>query len=517
MRIVWILLFGCVMAGFFFFRSEPDGRLNVILISIDSVRADHLSLYGYHRETMPHLTEWARDAVVFNDYYATSFLTPISEMSVHTGRYPFTHGVTSFESPLRGDVPTLAEVLKEGGWQTAAFGSSPEFQWFKALVASFSRGFEVFPEQLRGLDSVRDHALAARGGNPVSEAVSWLMHTRDTRRPFFLWIPMGSAHWPFGQNFPRVFSDAAYDGYFAHAPSNWQTYGMVYNGGRYVAATTTEYIGGVASSNYVTSSTPSRVEELSEGDLSFVRDRYDDGLYATDAMLAELFRYLKAEKLEESTIVVVQSEHGEAFGEYGYIGHYDINETEVHVPLMMRIPHVEGRREDVLISGVDLMPTLLAFLDVSHGGMDGYDFQPYLTKEAVLPPRDRVFLTRVPLWESTLYYAFGDKGKGLREREKESRSYDVAVQTKEWKLVHRLSRETLAEYSWWGWVSGESIRLPEYQLYTMREAPFDRREYRTDVPVPAFNDLLDSLTTFERTYTLPVSVPKGQDRIQEYF
>lgn len=426
--------------------------------------------------------------------------------------------MVSFSSPLRGDVSTLAEILKARGWQTAAFGSSPEFQWFSALASSFSRGFDVFPERLSGIDSIEDQALRARGGNPVSEALAWLRDERDRQKPFFLWIPIGSAHWPYGQDFPRVFGDTRYEGYFKRAPSNWQTYGMIYENGRYEAGTVTEVVKGVLSMNYDTNVSPQRVEELQPEDLAYVRDRYDDGLFAADRMLEKLFAYLEEADLDTRTVVVIQSEHGEGFGDHGYVGHYDIMDTEVRVPLIISIPGVSPRREEGLISGVDVAPTVLAAVGVSHDIMDGVDFFPYLRGATTTPPRQEVFLTRVPLWESVLSYAFGDRGREFRSLDDVHRYRDSAVRTNEWKLIHRLSREEQQRYSWWGWVSGNPVQFPEYQLYNVLE---DRGETTDRFTDPAFTSvaqaLMEKLHMWERQWEGAGEGAQGGATMQEYY
>ncbi len=497
-----------------------EEKLNIILVSIDSLRTDHMSTYGYGRETTPNIDAWARDKIVFDNYFSTSYLTPVAEMSVHTGRYPFGNGMVSFTTPLRGDVETLAEILKKNGWQTAAFGSSPEFQWFASVRAGFSRGFEMFPRKLSGVETARNGELPARTHNPVEEAVAWLKDGRDTTKPFFLWIPIGSVHWPYGQDFPNVFSDASYTGFLKTEPSEWKTYSRIYNGKRYSASTTLEQVKGRTVVNFVTSVPPKVVGEVSPEDMAYLTGRYDDGILATDAMLGALFTSLKALRLQGRTIVVIQSEHGEGLGERGYISHYDITDIETHVPLILSIPGVPGRREESLISGVDVLPTVLSALQIPSPRVDGVTFLPYLKGVETTPPREEVFIVRTPLWESVLLYSFGDLGREFVRQDATAHNADVAIRTDTWKLIHRGTRDVQRRYSWWGWLTSTPVTLPQYELYNIQEDPDEEHNLSTDQSVTSMEviqGLKDKLDGWEKSMRQALPQHVSPQVIQEYF
>lgn len=139
-----LAIYGIVYFKDNIWKNAESQRPNVILISIDSLRADHLSAYGYSRKTTPNIDDLAKEGVLFKNYFSQSYLTPVSEMSVHTGMYPSSSGLIGFDTILPNNVLTLAQILKKYGYQSAAFGNSPEFIIFEALKDSFNRGFDSY-------------------------------------------------------------------------------------------------------------------------------------------------------------------------------------------------------------------------------------------------------------------------------------------------------------------------------------------------------------------------------------
>ncbi|MDX9732305.1 MAG: sulfatase-like hydrolase/transferase, partial [Bdellovibrionales bacterium] len=188
-------------------RTEPDHLCkgcNVVLLSADSVRADRLPMYGYYRDTTPAILEFSKQAVVFQNYFAAGTLTPTSEAAVHTGRYPVTNGFSGFQTKMSLDSLTMAEVFKKSGYSTAAFMTSPEFFSRPNMKESFSRGYDHYYTQWRTSFHARDLKW--------SEYRKWLRKQRRTGKPFFTWVALGTAHWPFGTHAPRKFNNPRYRG-----------------------------------------------------------------------------------------------------------------------------------------------------------------------------------------------------------------------------------------------------------------------------------------------------------------
>lgn len=462
---------------------------NLILISLDSLRADHLSLYGYRRETAPNLTKWAKDAFVFNDYITTSYLTPISEASLHTGLYPRTNGVIDFVSDITEAYPTLAEILKSAGYRTAAIGSSPEFMQEELHGEEVSRKFlrrgfdEVFPdlvgyhgewESRRPLPTeelrLEEYAFPRiRRGLPFA-AMDWLKK-RDQGEKFFLWMPIGTVHWPYAGK-PFVFSDRNYRGVFRDDPLDWASLSWVFEGALWGPGQT-------------------KKQTLQEADTRFIRDRYDDGIFLVDQFLGQFFAALDRLRFAENTIVIISSEHGEDLGEHGYFAHYDVFDTQVRAPLIVKAPGLLAKRIPGQISTVDILPTLLEILDITHprqNELEGKSFARILTGEENRELRPYAFIDRTPLWEHVIWMP----GQQLpdwqawllefHERDAREHFHDVAVRTKDWKLIYRKSRNVQRRFSWWNRLTGRSVTPAEYELYNLRDDPLETQNVFSKYP-----------------------------------
>lgn len=495
-------LLTCTAVGW----SAPD-KPNLILISVDSLRPDHMGLYGYSRDTTPNIDLFAKDAVVFTNYFATSYLTPISEISVHTGCYPFTTGVINFNSLLSGKMETLAEVLKRNGYRTAAFGSSPEFFIHPTLKAAFSRGFDHYFVPDKNDLAWTNKRFNGRDELDIRDAILWARNIRQKDEPFFLWLAVGSAHWPYGQDEPAHFSDPAYDGFFKvetappgspQVPVFVDIYGHIYKNARY-------------------DNEQNMIPEDVETGIKYVIDRYDDGIVKTDRILKEVFDFLADPAVSANTVIVIQSEHGEDFGEHGYIAHYDITDTQTRVPLIIKMPQAKPGRINALISGVDIYPTILEALGLTSSRVDGESFYALLTDQAGYEPRTEIYLTRTPLWERLVSGLSHENWlMPFREKDDLSHYHDMAIRTEEWKLVHRLARDILDEYSWYGWLTGEPPFLPEYELYHLPSDPLELKNiYSPDDPVAA--ELRGKLLAWEEKMHRSLPEAPTRDHIQPYF
>lgn len=427
-------------------------------------------------------------------------------MSVHTGRYPLGNGVTSFYTLLREDTTTIAEILRNEGYRTAAFGSSPEYRLYDAIKDSLKPGFEVYTI------ASSSGALPARNKMPVDEMFTWLSTTGDT--PFFLWIPIGTGHWPYGSDTSRTFANASYDGLFSRIPSNFRVYSRIWDNVVYPLSDETLFawhtdIARDDKRKYeeIQQYFPTTTTTLSDDDRSYITGRYDDGVLETDGIIKKILEELQARKLDSNTIVVIVGTHGEGLVEHGYIGHYDINETISHAPLLFSIPGTKGAHFEKLASGVDVFTTLLSLLAIAHSPRDGVNL--FDQNE-----RREVFLTRTPLFETLI---LDEKGvfDELREKDRTVPIFDTATLTKEWKLIHRSARTELEKYSWWGRLTGTPPKISEYELYNIRLDPEEKINlYNQEAAVAEY--LQQRLNTWEDSFqnTLSPAPIRGS---QEYF
>ena len=321
------------------------GKPNVVFITIDTVRADHLSLYGYGRPTSPSLERWARQGVVFDRAISASSWTLPSHASLFTGLLPHQHGANWF-TPLDTSRWTLAEVLRAYGYETAGFaanayvleagwGMAQGFQRYEDASQSIGHNLGVTFAGDRLLQPVysslvrpdrMDRVDAAEMNRDVS---SWF-ERRASGKPYFLFINYIDAHGPY-------LAPPPYDSRFGRVSQELvrRVHPMVDVG---------------------TTSVP-----LSTQERESLTNAYDNCISYVDHELDELLRFLSSQPEWNNTVVVITSDHGEAFGEHGYYGHgEDLHMETLHVPLVMLGPGIpEGLRVTRVVGTRKVFSTVL--------------------------------------------------------------------------------------------------------------------------------------------------------------
>ena len=324
--------------------ASPPPAQRIVLISIDTLRADHLGAYGYERPTSPALDALAARGVLFEEASTPSPWTLPAHASLLTALYPSRHGLKDYDRQLPAGVPTLAAVLAAAGWTTAAVVNSrylsPDF--------GLDRGFQEF----RYVPEVVEQRAPC--SEIVDQALEWLRRHREEK--LFLFVHSYDVH-----------SD------YASLPEHEQQF-VSPRAGR-ADGTTAQLLafraGEVA---------------LSVADAPHLVDLYDAGIRQMDAEVRRLVEGLHREGLAESTLLVVTSDHGEEFFEHGGVLHGRTQYEEVtHVPLILAGPGIAGgRRISTPVSLLDVMPTLLARSGVPRPpGLDGEDLGPLLVGKRV--------------------------------------------------------------------------------------------------------------------------------------
>jgi arylsulfatase A-like enzyme len=312
---------------------------NVVLVSIDSLRADHLGAYGYAPPTSPTIDALAETGVTFDRAYSTTSWTLPSHISLLTGLENLAHGVVHDGIRLSESVETLAESLGAAGIRTAGFFSGP----YLHPAFGLAQGFDDYvdcrsqPGELSvGSLDIRDHLTSHQDvTNPILlEAVrEWLREERPGRN--FVFIHMWDVHYDY-------VPPAAYVGLFDP-----------------------DYTGSVDGRNYVFND---RVNpEMRPRDLQHILALYDGEIRYTDDTLGSLLEALREAGLLDNAAVVVTADHGEEFFEHGKKGHRnDLYEELVRVPLVLNIPGFRPRRArvDDVVSLVDLRPTICELFGV---------------------------------------------------------------------------------------------------------------------------------------------------------
>ena len=335
----------------------PSGpHPNVLLITIDTLRADRLGCYGYARPTSPHIDRLATEGALFERLYTTLPRTTQSVATILTGRYPKSHGARGLFSTLSPANLTLAEILKDAGYDTAAFVSN----LFLRPGQGFEQGFDRYDNPQARWDG--DSA------GPVSAAALDWLRGRTGGRPFFLWVHYLDPHWTYR---PRPPFDRTFDPGYAGPFTLYEDL----EAGRLTK-------GQVIFDNRLA---PRQVEHVAA--------LYDGEIAQVDAALADLLEYAARPELQP-LLVVLTSDHGESLGEHGYHfahGEY-LYQTTLRVPLLLSLPGriPAGLRVDALAENVDIAPTVVALLGLSR--MQAVDGRPLFVPPTLATPG------HLPVW-----------------------------------------------------------------------------------------------------------------------
>jgi len=328
------------------------GRWNVVVVLVDTLRADRLAAYGYGRPTSPHFDALAADSYLFTGARAQSSCTSPSVNSLLTSRYPSRFlGQPGGAVGIPPAIPSIAELLGARGWSTGAVSASPVVRKTPTPFnpgAGFGRGFARFDEAClwRGAACVTNHGIAA---------------AERLREPFFLYLHYIDPHGPYDppQPFRKQFR-------VGRTTQQWALRGdpaplaRTIEGGPRVA--------------------------FGPHEVRFLQGLYDGEIAYFDAQLGRLVGWLREKSLLQRTILVVLSDHGESFLEHGGVRHCaTVYDTEIKTPLLLRLPRQrDGERLSGAVENLDLVPTLVDLLGLpTEGrGFEGTSLLPRLSGEA---------------------------------------------------------------------------------------------------------------------------------------
>lgn len=335
--------------------TAPRTRPSFVVAVVDTVRADHTSAYGYHRDTTPNLARLAERGIRFERAYATGHWSLPSHASLFTGLFTSHHGAHNEHLALDAHHPTLAELLARNGYETANFTGNAWIGPGTGMTRGFQQNFESWRSyhvDIMLLANRVYYALVApdwdKGGADSIAGIRRWLSERDPTRPYFLFVNIYEPHGPY-QHVPRAFRRRYTD------PE--------------LSLRTLEAIG-----NRVMTATQNG-HRLSAEDAATGRDLLDGAIAAADALLGDLL-----ELVGDEPIVVVLSDHGELFGEHTLYGHSNtLYEPLIRVPMVIAggsLPR--GLVAGEVVSLVDIMPTLLALARIEAPLLDGIDLEPLL-------------------------------------------------------------------------------------------------------------------------------------------
>jgi arylsulfatase A-like enzyme len=476
-------------------------QTNVILISLQCLRPDHLGAYGYKRETSANIDALAKKSVLFENAISQANLTPVAQMSVLTSQYPRVNGMVSFEVTKDAVTSrTLPEILKYYGYTTAASLSSPEFfMRFDTEAGAminpgdvFSRSFDYYGRTARGPQGASLRTMP-------TDAFQWLKDNRDKK--FFLWIGSGLLHMPYAATVPPPYQ-TMYD------PPNYTPFWKRLPAGTgdesWTRDPSYDVFSRVYKNDFYWGFKP--VYHLNDDDISYLRGRYDAGVYYTDLFIGELMKLLDSLQLTEKTLVILQSMHGDDLGEQGLYFHYDVTEPVMKNALIMRFPRGEfgGKRVAQQVQGLDVMPTILDYLDIpAPNDAQGKSVIPLARGDKGATGSEYVYIDRMPWWEYTLskWYlelqsASGGEsapaeGQKLKEYQQllkasfDALGYppgDIAIRSSDWKLILRKNRGLLEKVSWWRFITSLPLTVAEEELYDLKNDPGETRNVAREQP-----------------------------------
>ena len=331
---------------------------NLLLITIDTLRADHLGLYGYRRATSPSIDALGRRAMVFDQAYTFWPKTRGSFAMVMTGRTPSQNGYSKKHPLILGFNPTLATALKAGGYATAATVDNPNVAAQHGYAQGFDSYRETWTEKGLGSEVDRTRAITADGARYLRSA--------PREKPFFLWLHYVSPHGPYEPPAP-------YDTRFMDEQSRQGPRLRRVDG----------FHGGVRREW-------ARQDGLPLGHYVAL---YDGEIAAVDAEVGQVLAALEESGQAARTVVVLTSDHGESLGEHGYYFDHgeDLFDPCLRIPLLVAGPGVKPGRSDELVSTLDLMPTLLDAAKVAYPpGLEGGSLLPLAAGSGQLA-RPRLF------------------------------------------------------------------------------------------------------------------------------
>ena len=383
-------------------RRRPKRKPNVVLISIDTLRANHLGCYGYKRKTSPRIDSLASRGVLFENVVSQSSWTLPSHMSIFTGLYPSTHGVETQNARLPRGIETLPMALRKAGYATAGIVSSP----YVGRRYGFERGFDSF--------EMLPNPIPHNAKRMTGEALGELKKLAASDKPFFLFLHYLGGHTPYDP--PPPF-DTMFD---------------------------PDYTGDIDGKGGTIARYFSPEKRPSERDLRHIVALYDGAVANVDRYIGRIYDALKTMKLADDTIFVVTSDHGEEFEDHGGMDHgRSLYDEVIRVPLVMACPGLlaEGKvvRRQVML--IDLAPTICDLLDVPKPpGMEGVSFASLARAKGIgwLFYRHPAFayseLRKDQIRPASMEAIVSDKGEKLivtSEPVKKAEYYDVAVDPRE--------------------------------------------------------------------------------------
>jgi arylsulfatase A-like enzyme len=404
-------------------------RPNIVLITFDALRPDHLGCYGYPRSTSPDIDRLAASSAVFTGAITAAPWTSASLASIMGSNYPTVHGLTDGEAIIDTRLPMLPEVLRRNGIKTGAFVNNPYLSGYSGH--GFERGYDVYRCDYSARHGIEEKYKGDR--ELTSDALGWM--SKNRKRPFFLWIHYLDPHAPYlpPQPYAGMFTGDDLYAKGAQAPISKDQFKFGY------------------------------ISEFHAKHMGFTRNvaayvaRYDGQIRFINDQFARLLRGMKELGVLHDSVLILSADHGESMGENDwYFEHGMANETIVRVPLIINRPGEEkGLKIGALVSLNDIAPTVL--------DMEG------------IPP--------IPAWEGRsllpLIAGRGDKGREYVYGEGGSMNQKF-IRSSRYKLIVKQANTTWPRVGFYKDIFGGKEELVE--LYDVAADPYETKNLVNEQP-----------------------------------
>ncbi len=328
---------------------------NLILISIDTLRSDHMGVYGYGKNTTPNIDKWAKDASVYTQAYTIYPITLQSFYTLFSGKDSFIklykstlNYVNSWESiDNKEKIKTLPKILNEHGYVTSAFITNPVLG---SIATFFKYGFNYFNFIDTSYSTDKEHIASYTHDyqNAISvtnQAIDWIKGNKDNK--FFLWLHYTTPHYPYTppiEYLCKITEDC-------HS-NKYET----------LLSETSPYMKTILES--CQNRTSKQIVESAQ-------NLYDAEISTVDAQVGEVFNEIKKLKLDKNTIILFYGDHGEGF-DHDIYGHgVTLYNSAIHIPFIIRSPeYIDGKVVNKIIDNTDILPSILDLLHIKYSKND---------------------------------------------------------------------------------------------------------------------------------------------------
>lgn len=375
-RLLVISLAFIIIAGYLcFLKTLKPSSLNVVLITIDSLRPDHLGCYGYGLETSPNIDGFSKKAVLFTQAITQGSKTALALPSLHTSTYPRTHGIYREGYRLNESVTTLAQILKKYDYTTMAIVC------YIKHIQGLEKGFDIFND------------VGSVGADKITQtAISWM--EKNHQNKFFLWLHYFDTHGPYKPPSP-------YNHIFVNNSELNKRHIPISTG-----------------MHNCFRAIPTYIAEDNITDVDYYISQYDSEIRFTDEQIGVLLRKIKELNLDRKSIIVITADHGELLGEHElYFEHFTLYDQILKVPLLIQCEGILPASKIVnsQVRLIDIAPTILASLHIPRGRtMQGENLLSLIVKRR----------------SNRTLYAFAEEARPNKDFLRE------CVRSNDWKLIY---------------------------------------------------------------------------------